>query len=236
MRTLGVIPARGGSKGIPGKNLAPLAGLPLLQYTIRASQGSRHLTRTILSSDDPEILSVGRALGVEVPFVRPKELATDTASSVTVVLHALKFVEETEAGRYDFVCLLQPTCPLRTASDIDNAIEMLAQSDADAVVSLSRVEEPHPMKMMLVSDQVIHPLFPDKWHEHLRRQELPPVFSLNGGIYCVRRETLLDHNSLWGKKTLAYTMPADRSINIDSIHDLKTAEAIISERTVTAND
>jgi CMP-N-acetylneuraminic acid synthetase len=226
-QVLGVIPARGGSRGIPRKNLVPLAGTPLLGYTIRAAQGSRRLTRTILSSEDEEIRAVARSLGADVPFVRPAGLATDEASSLSVVTHALQFVENEEGHEYDFVCLLQPTCPLRTAYDIDRAIAMLEQSDADAIVSLARVEEPHPIKMMLVSDDVIHPLFPEQWRETVRRQDLPPAFYLNGAIYCVRRAVLLGQESMWGKKTLAYVMPAERSVNIDSTLDIQRAECLL---------
>lgn len=227
-RVLGVIPARGGSKGVPRKNLVQLAGEPLLYYAIKASQGSIRLTRTILSSEDHEINAVGRSLGVDVPFVRPAELATDTATSVKVAKHALEFVENEEGKKYDFLCLLQPTCPLRIASDIDAAIDMLEHSDADAVVSLARVEEPHPVKMMLVSNGLIRPLLPDLWRETIRRQECPPAFYLNGAIYCVRREVLLNHESLWGKKTLAYFMPPERSVNIDGILDVKLAEYVLT--------
>lgn len=227
-RVLGVIPARGGSKGIPRKNLVPLAGKPLLYHTIQAAQGSQRLTRTILSSEDREICSVARSFGVDVPFVRPAGLATDDASSVSVVKHALQWVEDAEGTRYDFICLLQPTCPLRTAGDIDSAIDMLARSDADAVVSLTRVEDPHPVKMMVIDHDLVHPLFPDQWRETVRRQELPPTFYLNGAVYCVRREILVDHDSVWGKRTLPYVMPAERSVNIDSLLDVKLAECLLN--------
>jgi CMP-N-acetylneuraminic acid synthetase len=226
-RVLGIIPARGGSKGIPRKNLAPVAGRPLLYYSIRAAQESKRLTRSIVSTDDAEIRDVALSLGAEVPFLRPADLATDSAPSLAVVRHALDFMETAEGRIYDFACLLQPTCPLRTAADIDHAIDRLEQSDADALVSLTLVEEPHPHKMMLVNQDVITPLFPDHWRESLRRQELPPVYYLNGAIYCARRYVVSEENSLWGKKTLAYVMPAERSVNIDSALDIRLAESII---------
>jgi len=228
VRVLGVIPARGGSKGIPRKNLVPLAGKPLLYYTVLAARGSGRLTRTVLSTEDPEVQAVGRSLGVEAPFTRPAELASDHASSQSVAKHALLFAEHQESSRYDAVCLLQPTCPLRQAVDIDNAIGMLEESSADAVVSLVQVEEPHPFKMMIVDAGRIRPLFPDKWGETLRRQELPPTFHLNGAVYCVRRGVLLDGNSLWGRETLAYIMPVERSLNIDRPIDLRMAELTLT--------
>jgi CMP-N-acetylneuraminic acid synthetase len=230
VRVLGIIPARGGSKGLPRKNLIPVAGKPLLAYTIAAAHGSRRLTRTILSSEDPEIRAVGRDLGVEVPFVRPAALATDEASSVSVVTHALQWIEEDERTTYDLVCLLQPTTPLRTSLDIDTAIDLLERSDADAIVSLTQVEEPHPVKMMVIdADHVIRPLFPDRWRETVRRQELPPTYYLNGAVYCARRDVVLQQ-SLWGNKTLAYVMPAERSVNIDSSLDVRLAECLIGPR------
>jgi CMP-N,N'-diacetyllegionaminic acid synthase len=227
LKVLGIIPARGGSKGITRKNLVRLAGRPLLHFTIRAAQGSKRLSRAILSSEDDEINALGRSLGMDVPFVRPMELATDAASSVTVAKHALQFAENEEGKQYDAVCLLQPTCPLRVASDIDTAIEILESSDADAVVSLTQVEEPHPLKMMILNGGLVHPLFPDRWRETLRRQDLPPTFCLNGAIYCTRRAVLIERGSLWGKRTLAYIMPAERSVNIDSLLDLKLAECLL---------
>src|SRR5262245_7715077 len=165
MRVLGIIPARGGSKGIPRKNLIPLAGKPLLYYTVQAALESRRLTRTILSSDDAEICSAGRSYGVDVPFVRPAELATDEASSVKVALHALQFAEKEEGRKYDLVCLLQPTCPLRNSDDVDTAVGLLESSDADAVISLALVDEPHPFKMMVIREGAIHPLFREQWRE-----------------------------------------------------------------------
>lgn len=228
MRVLGIIPARGGSKGIPRKNLAPLAGKPLLFYTIRAALGSKRLTRAILSSEDHEVRTVGRSLGVDVPFVRPMELATDDASSRAVAKHALLFAEEEEGRQYDAVCLLQPTCPLRESADIDGAIQMLEGSDADAVVSLTQVEEPHPVKMMVVRHGLVQPLLPDQWRETVRRQDLPPTFYLNGAVYCARRAVLVESDSLWGTKTLAHVMPAERSVNIDSPLDLRIAELVLT--------
>lgn len=228
MRVLGVIPARGGSKGIPRKNLVPVAGRPLLYFTIRAAQGSERLTRTILSSDDEEINALGRSLGLEVPFVRPRELATDQATSLAVAQHALRFAEQAESRPYDAACLLQPTCPLRQSVDIDRAIQLLEDSDADAVVSLTQVEEPHPVKMMIVDHGLVRPLFPGQWRETLRRQELPPTFYLNGAVYCTRRAVLLEQDSLWGTKTLAYIMPAERSVNIDSPLDVRLAELTLA--------
>ena len=231
MQVLGVITARGGSKGIPRKNLAPLLGKPLLYYTIKAAQRSKRLTRTILTSDDEEIIAVGKQLGVDVPFVRPPHLAGDDASSLEVVLHATQFMEAEENKTYDAVFLLQPTAPLRGAQDIDAALELLDSSEADAVVSVAKVDDPHPVKMVVLRGGFVHPFLPGRWREDLRRQELEPVYCLNGAVYCMWREVLFEQKSLWGKKTVAYVMPAERSVNIDSRLDLMLAEKILRGRT-----
>jgi CMP-N-acetylneuraminic acid synthetase len=160
MQVLGVKPARGGCKGIPRKNLVPLAGKPLLSYTVRADQDSHRLTRTILSTDDDAIVAVGRQSAADVPFGRPAELATEDASSVEVAEHALRLAETEDAKTYDCVCLLQPTAPLRTSTDIDNAIKMLECFDADSVVSVALIDEPHPVKMMSLHDGLIIPYLP----------------------------------------------------------------------------
>src|SRR5262249_41567009 len=155
------------------------------------------------------------------------ELATDQASSVTVVKHALQFAENQEKQAYDFVCMLQVTCPLRSSQDIDTSIRLLEESDADSIVSIAKVDDPHPWKMMLLKPGFVTPLLPAHWHERLRRPECPTVFFLNGAIYCVRRSVLLEDETLWGRRTLPYIMPPERSANIDSIVDLKLAESLL---------
>lgn len=227
MRVLGVIPARGGSKGIPRKNLFQLYGRPLIGYTIAAAQESRLLSRFVVSTEDSEILSVARQCGAEAPFVRPLSLAEDTSRSVDVIQHALMTVEELESNKYDMVVMLQPTAPLRRASDIDAAIELLKGSNADAVVTVTKVEEPHPIKMLRIENNYLQPFVPDRWHEANRRQELESVYAPNGAVYCVRRDVLLEKRTLWGAKTLPYVMPLERSINIDHPLDLIMAEAVL---------
>lgn len=229
MRTLGIITARGGSKGIPKKNLALLDGKPLLCYTIKAAQASKKLTRIILSSDDNDIVKFGRQMGVLVPFIRPPQLSDDDAASVDVASHAFQFLEAEEDLPYDLIFLLQPTAPLRTGEDIDASIELLEHSDADSVVGVVKLEEPHPAKLMTLKDGILVPFFINRWNEKLRRQQLEPVYRVNGAVYCVRREVLLRDKSLWGTKTLAYIMPPERSVNIDTNLDLMLAELILKE-------
>jgi N-acylneuraminate cytidylyltransferase len=227
MRTLGIIPARGGSKGIPRKNLYPLHGQPLLAYTIRAAQSSRYLSRTILSSDDLEIIEVGRGLGVDVPFVRPADLSGDEIGSASVVRHALDVVERQESACYDAIVLLEPTAPLRAGTDIDEAIESLSSSGGDSVVSVCRVDAPHPMKMQVVAGARLRPFMPQYWREGMTRQELPAVYYLNGAVYAVRADIVRERGSLWGRETVPMIMPPERSVNIDSITDLAIAEVLL---------
>ena len=227
MRVLGIIPTRAGSKGVPRKNLAQLRGRPLIYYTIRASQESRRLSRTVLSTEDQQIAAVGRRYGMDVPFLRPAGLAGDGAASVDVVVHGLTTIEELEAQRYDCVVLLQPTAPLRIARDIDAAIGLLERSGATSVVSVTRLEEPHPVKVMTVKAGVLSPFLPEYWRETMRRQELPAVYRLNGAIYCVKRDVVINEKSLWGKRALPYEMPPERSVNIDTRMDLMVAETVL---------
>lgn len=227
MRVLGIIPARGGSKAIPGKNVADLAGVPLLAWTAAAAAGST-LTRCVLSTDDPTIADVGRNAGLDVPFQRPAELATDSASSLDVALHALEAVEAEGDDPYDAVMLLQPTTPFRTCDDIDAAIALLADSGADSVISVVNVAGHHPARMKRIDgDRLIDPPYAEAV-ENQPRQELEPLFIRNGAIYLTSA-TVLRTRSFRGHDARAYIMSAERSINIDAPLDLLIARTVVSE-------
>lgn len=225
---LGVIPARGASKGVPRKNIRLVADRPLIAYTIEVAQRSRRLTRTVVSTEDEEIAEVARSLGAEVPFRRPPELATDEATSVAVACHALDFAEREERRRYDSVALLEPTSPLRRAEDVDDAIALLEKSGADSVVSLCRLEARHPAKIKVLEGGRIRPFLPELWREGLQRQQLRPVYFLNGGIYAVKRDLLVEKRTFWSENTIPYLMPEERSVNIDNWLDLKLVECLIT--------
>lgn len=228
MLSLGVIPARGGSKGVPRKNIRELAGRPLLAYTIEAALASKLLTRVVLSTDDDEIATVGARLGVNAPFRRPAELATDSAKAIPVLEHALRFVEDEEKRTYDAVLMLQPTTPFRTTEDIDGALSLLATSGADSVISVVDVAGHHPARMKyLEGDRLIDPPFCEAC-ENQPRQELRPMFLRNGGIYATRREVLLA-GSLKGRDCRAWVMPASRSVNIDDELDFRYAAWLRAE-------
>src|SRR5262245_12626531 len=188
-KVLGLIPARGGSKSIPRKNISPLAGRPLLAYTCEAALGSHRLTRVLLSTDDEEIAQVGRVCGVEVPFLRPLELARDDTPSLPVAQHAVRWLIEHEGWEPDVVMLLQPTSPLRRAHHIDEALEHMTQAGADTVVSVIKV--PHhcsPYTVMQLQDGWLHSF----WQEPLpfdpfRRQNLPTLYARNGPVILATR-------------------------------------------------
>lgn len=224
MRVLGIIPARGGSKAIPGKNLAPLGGVPLLHWTAASALGSG-LTRVVLSTDDAMIADAGRAAGVDVPFVRPAELATDAAASIDVALHALDAVSTADAP-YDAVMLLQPTTPFRTSADIDAALTLLEHSGADSVISVVDVGGHHPARMKRVVDgRLMDPPYAETV-ENQPRQQLEPLVIRNGAIYLTRI-AVLRRASFRGEDSRALTMSAERSVNIDVPLDLLLARAIV---------
>ena len=182
---LGIIAARGGSKAIPRKNLAVLANKPLIAWTVEVAIQSDSLDRLVISTDDPEIAEVGKKLGAEVPFLRPGELATDTATSMDVILHAIRWFDENESYRPDYILLLQPTSPLRTVTDIHRSIELVLAKRADSVVSVCETRQ-HPLWMKGVNEEgKLVDLYPQS-ATPTRRQDLQPLFALNGAIYLGR--------------------------------------------------
>ncbi|TAK12658.1 MAG: acylneuraminate cytidylyltransferase family protein [Anaerolineae bacterium] len=220
-----VIPARGDSKGLIQKNTRLLGGLPLIAHTLRAAQTSRLLTRAIVSTDDLRITAVAREHGGEVPFRRPEHLATDTASTLSVVLHALGWLETAEKILPDIVVLLQPTAPLRTAEDIDAALTLLLENKVDSVVSFSPPLADNPyyayasVRGEFVPLKLVVP--------GTRRQDLPEPVMRNGAIYAIRRDALISTNNFYGRKMLPYFMPPERGINIDNDLTLALAEFLL---------
>jgi CMP-N-acetylneuraminic acid synthetase len=223
-----VITARGGSKGIPRKNVAALAGKPLIAWTIEAALESRSLDRTIVSTDDKEIAQVARKWEAEVPFMRPTELAGDRSSHIAVVIHAVRWLEA-QGTSPDHVMLLQPTSPLRSSEDIDTAIDLALEKRADSVVSVCRGREhPYLSKHITLGGRLMD--FLPKPEGYLPRQILPPVFSLNGAIYLVRRDVLMEQETFYTDRTFAYVMPYERSLEIDIAWDLHLANLVLRDR------
>jgi CMP-N,N'-diacetyllegionaminic acid synthase len=226
---VGLIPARGGSKSIPRKNLAVVAGRPLLAYTARAALGAARLDRVMLSTDDAEIAEAGRALGLEIPFLRPAALADDETGMVPVMRHALDWLQEHGSAAFALV-LLQPTSPLRSAGHIDEAVALLLASGAETVVSV--VEVPHnfsPASVMTRrEDGRLTPFLPGP--PILRRQDKPRVFARNGPAILAVRSAVLRRDTLYGEPTLGYSMSAADSLDIDDPEDLWLAEQYIRRR------
>lgn len=229
LTVLGVITARGGSKGLPGKNVRPLAGRPLIAWTIDAARHSRRLTRTIVSTDDSEIAHAARECGGEVPFLRPAHLAEDATAHAPVMEHALEWARAARMEP-DYLLVLQPTSPLRTAEDIDAAIEIAEARRPEAVVSVSHAH-PHPwLAHGLTADGMLEPFMADRAAAARRRQDLPAAYGLNGAIYLITPGALRIHGTFCPPAALGYVMPASRSIDIDDAHDLLVAGALLSAR------
>jgi len=216
---LAVIPARGGSKGIPRKNIKELAGKPLIAWTIEEAKKSKYITRLVLSSEDEEIIEVAKKHGCEVPFIRPIELAADDTSGVELVLHAIG-----QCPGYDYVVLLQPTSPLRSVEDIDGAIERLLEEDSEFCVSVAESQE-SPYWMYKLNDNQLQSLLENE-SITTRRQDLPVVYSLNGAVYIAKIEAFLKEKSFLTSRTLGYVMNNEHSYDIDNQIDFLICEII----------
>lgn len=221
-RVFAVIPARGGSKGIPRKNIRVVGGKPLIVYTIEAARRSQYLDKIVVSSEDSEILSVAQTWGAE-PLIRPAELSQDETPGIEPVLHAIEANME-----YDYVVLLQPTSPQRSTADIDGAIELCHRMKAPACVSVCEASQ-SPYWMFKVGDDLkLAPLAPGRLP--IRRQDLPPVYLLNGAVYVARVEWLIDNKNFISEETIAHIMPRDRSLDIDMESDLEFFEKLMGWR------
>jgi len=229
LKILGLITARGNSKGIPKKNIAPAAGRPLIAWTIEAARWARSIDRVVVSTDDPEIAAVSRQWGAEVPFSRPDELARDDSPHIPVVIHAVEWLMKEEGYHPDYVMLLQPTSPLRESQDIDAAVALAVEKGADAVVS--GFEAPaHPYIIKRIDAQGRLADYVDCPEGYLPRQALPPAYALNGAVFLVRRQVLLDEQTLYPANTLAYIMPPERSLDVDTPWDLHLADLILRDK------
>ncbi len=227
-RILAIIPARGGSKGLPGKNLRPLGGRPLIAWTVEAGRQSRYVSELIVSTDCPKIADEAAAAGARVPFIRPAGLAGDTAQIMDAVIHAIERLQE-DGQTFDLVLLLQPTSPLRSSEDIDKAIELFFARQAEAVVSVCENDH-HPWwsNTLPENGNMVGFLRPEALNTN--RQDLPSYYRLNGAIYLADIGALKNHQSFYGPGTFAYVMPRERSVDIDSALDFHLAEAILASQ------
>lgn len=223
MSTFALIPARGGSKGIPRKNILRIAGKPLIAWTIEAARAAPGIAAVVVSTEDEEIAAVSRAAGAEVPFMRPATLATDEAPGIDPVLHAID-----QLPHHESVLLLQATSPLRNSADIEGLLALATSSGAPAIVSVRQPHD-HPQWMYRMDGQkVLSPLADAPPAD--RRQDLPPIYALNGAMYFARTGWLRQQRTFVGPGTLGYVMPAERSVDIDTMLDWKIAELLLGER------
>jgi len=226
---LGVVPARGGSKGVPKKNIHPLLGKPLIAYTIDAALLCSLITDVVCTTEDADIRRIALKCGAQVPFLRPMELATDSALAIPTIKHAVRETERIKRVKYDYVKMLQPTAPLRTSEDLTTALDKLINSDADGIISVVEVDNWHPMKMKKLKNEWLTD-YQKPPVENPPRQLLPKVYIVNGAIYATKRDTLMQENTFKGNKCLGYIMPPERSVNIDNEVDFLIAEYYLRRR------
>jgi len=224
---LGLIPARGGSKGLPRKNIKSLLGKPLIAWTIEQALASKFLDRVIVSTDDKEIAEISKKYGAEIPFMRPKELAENNAKGIEVVLHAIDWFRGNDKRKqYDLIMLLQPTSPLRTIKDIDKAIELLFLKEAKAIVSVCEVDH-HPLWANILPKDGCMKDFIRREVMNKNRQELSVFYRLNGAIYLAYCDYIKEQESFFGEKTFSYIMPRERAIDIDNEIDFELAQILM---------
>jgi CMP-N-acetylneuraminic acid synthetase len=223
IKCLAIIPARGGSKGLPRKNIKPLLGKPLVAWTIEQAKKSKYIDRIVVSTEDMEIAEIAKEYGAEI-IERPEELAKDESPTIDAIFHALE-VLKAENYNLDIIILLQPTSPLRKAEDIDNAMELFFNSVCEAVVSVCEVEH-SPYWSFKIEDNYLKLFFGDKYWK-MRRQDLPKVYVPNGAIYISTPENLRKYKSFYCFKTIPYIMPPERSVDIDKEIDFMLAELLM---------
>lgn len=226
-RVIAIIPARGGSKGLPGKNIRPLCGRPLIAWSIDKALKSRHLDRVVVSTDDPAIAGVARDHGAEVPFLRPAELATDTASTYDVIRHALAHYRDSLGETYDYTALLEPTSPLREDDDIDRALQALhgLAAEYDSIISMGQVSE-HPSIMKRLAGKGFEPFCPEL-AQSTRRQDNAPAYFPYGVAYIAKTATLLEENTFYARRAAWYGIKRYQHYEIDDLYDFLCVEAVM---------
>ena len=217
-----IVPARSGSKGIKNKNIKKLAGIPLINYTLEIASKTFPKENIIISSDSKEIIKMGEPFEIKTPFLRPKKLASDYSKTIFTVLDIINRLE----NNYEAVCLLQPTSPFRSQDDIMNCISIINKNRCDSVVSVNKIEEPHPKKMKKIKNGILQPYLEGS-NSSIPRQKLEKVYALNGCIYMTRKSQIIKYKDFFGKRCIPYEMPENKSININNKYDFMIAEYIL---------
>jgi len=226
---LAIIPARGGSKGLPGKNIKELCGKPLVAWPIHAAKNSLYIDKIIVSTDDPQIVDIARREGAEVPFLRPSELAADDSTTISVIVHAINFLAELYEA-FEYCILLEPTSPLTEGCDINRAIELLEsmRTKADSIVGVSNVVSTHPVfDVRITQEGLISPYVGEHFSDAVRRQEIEELYFLEGSLYISDVKTLLEKQTFYHSRTLPYIMPKWKAFEVDDMVDLICIEAIM---------
>ncbi|WP_298845450.1 acylneuraminate cytidylyltransferase family protein [Clostridium sp.] len=225
-RFLAIIPARGGSKSIPNKNIMSICGKPLIAYTIDAGKKSKYVDEIIVSTDSEVIKVIAEQYGAKVPFLRPEELSNDTSKSIDVVMHCIDFYKNNNVS-FDYVILLQPTSPLRTFEHLDNAIEKLIELNSTSLVSVCEVDE-NPVLMRKIVNEKLKEIISFEG-TNLRRQDLPVFYKFNGALYINSNDMLINQRKFIDENTIPYVMDKESSIDIDTMLDARLVELIIKE-------
>ena len=236
-KVLALVPARRGSKGLPLKNIRPLQGKPLLAWPIEAARNSKLVDRVVMSTDDAEFAAAARAAGADTPFLRPAELSNDSAPSIEFILHALDMLAMS-GDQYEYLVLLEPTSPLTEAEDIDAALQTLVnrRTDADAIVGVSAMASSHPVfAVRLNSMGLMQPYAAPSFGQLPRRQDIEPLFSLDGSLYISTVEALRRERGFCHQRTLPYVTPRWKSFEVDDLVDFICIEAILGQRDLLRN-
>jgi CMP-N,N'-diacetyllegionaminic acid synthase len=229
MKILAIIPARGGSKGIKNKNIIDLNGQPLIYYTLNEAEKVDDLDRIIVSTESNVVKTVCDKIGNYVPSMRPVEFAQDHSRTIDLVEDIIMRLEKVNNETYDYICLLQPTSPLRIAKDIQECIEIIKEQGNGSVVSLAKIDEPHPYKMKIIEGGEVKPLIQGA-NSSIPRQELPEVFELNGAIYLTETIGLMKNRTFFCEPCVPFIMPMERSVNINNQFDLRLAEYLLNDK------
>ena len=233
-KILAIIPARGGSKGVPRKNIKDLDGKPLIAYTIEAAKKSKYIDRIVVSTEDEEIADVSKKNGGEVPFLRPTQLSQDNSPTIDCVIHMVNWLNEKENYVPDYVCLLQCTSPLRTYEDIDRTIEKAMNLEVDGAVTVCEAEV-NPYWTNIFDGNKLE-YFIEEGRQITRRQDLPKIYSVNGAVYVIKTNILLEKRTFETENITGYIMNSESSIDIDNELDFKFAEILIKEKNKIGGD
>jgi N-acylneuraminate cytidylyltransferase/CMP-N,N'-diacetyllegionaminic acid synthase len=224
---LAIIPARGGSKGLPRKNIKSLCGKPLIAWSIEAGLNSKYVDEVMVTTDNKEIADISKQYGANVPFLRPKELASDTATTFDAIKHTIDFYKKKLNKEFDYIVLLEPTSPLREKDDVDKSIELLLKSNADSIVGICKTEDQNPAFLVKKDKSGFINGYENKDMKPIRRQDIKDVYFFEGTIYVSQTDVLLEKKTFYHDKTIGYEVEKWKSLEIDDIYDFIMVEAIM---------